>query len=174
MYKPLTKQKRTEKKTNGRGNAFMHKLQNSSKYYAIISKTTYIKYKWHFGRKLCYVIKSPYEWTSLYISRVLHFYLLAIFKGLNAMLSLAHLCINLSSAHFKVDSLCESYNIQKLDWVPVNGNYLYVNYVCMYILRNKLIDWITQLSAFRYKWVNTILCRRRIAINVWQKASAAA
>ena len=50
----------------------------------------------------------PYERTSLYISRVLHFvfYLFAILK--DSMLSLAHIYTNLSSAHFKVVSLCES------------------------------------------------------------------
>ena len=53
-----------------------------------------------------------YERTSLYISRVLHFYLFAILK--DSMLSLAHIYINLSSAHFKVVSLCESYNLQRL------------------------------------------------------------
>ena len=53
-----------------------------------------------------------YERTSLYISRVLNFYLFAILK--DSMLSLAHIYINLSSAHFKVVSLCESYNLQRL------------------------------------------------------------
>ena len=57
----------------------------------------------------------PYEWTSLYISRVLHFYLFAILK--DWMLSFAHVYIDLSSAHFKV--LMWKLQPSKVIWVPV-------------------------------------------------------
>ena len=67
------------------------------------------------------------------------FYLFAILK--DSMLSLAHVYINLNSAHFKVGSLCESYNLQRLIeflWycTYVNSNYFYVNYVCIIFLVN--------------------------------------
>ena len=36
----------------------------------------------------------------------------------------------------------------KLQPSKVNWNYLYVNYVCMYILRNKLIDWLGHTARY--------------------------